>query len=56
MLAIDLVDERRARAERSGPSRSTGDDVKAAVAEATGGAGPDVVIEAVGPTPPSTWP
>jgi len=51
VLAIDLVAERRARAAALGAEAlEPGDDgdVAAAVAEATGGRGPDVVIEAVG--------
>ncbi len=48
VLAVDLVPERRQRAEQLGAEPMAGDDVKAAVAEATGGRGPEVVIEAVG--------
>ncbi|CAN5478747.1 alcohol dehydrogenase family protein [soil metagenome] len=48
VLAIDLVPERRAQAAALGAEAMEGDDAKAAVAEATGGRGADVVIEAVG--------
>jgi threonine dehydrogenase-like Zn-dependent dehydrogenase len=48
VLAIDLVPERRAQAAALGAEPMEGDDVKAAVAEATGGRGADVVLEAVG--------
>ena len=48
VLAIDLVPERRAQAAALGAEPMEGDDVRAAVAEATGGRGPDVVVEAVG--------
>jgi alcohol dehydrogenase len=48
VLAIDLVDERRARAATLGAAPVGGPDVKAEVLDRTGGRGPDVVIEAVG--------
>ncbi|QXC61050.1 alcohol dehydrogenase catalytic domain-containing protein [Aquihabitans sp. G128] len=48
VLAVDLVAERRAQAAALGAEPMEGDDVKAAVAEATAGRGADVVIEAVG--------
>ena len=48
MFAVDLVDERRARAATLGAEPVAGPDVKAEILEQTHGAGPDVVIEAVG--------
>lgn len=48
VLAIDLVPERRARAAAMGAEPMEGDDPVAAVHEATGGRGADVVLEAVG--------
>jgi len=48
VLAIDLVADRRRHAEHLGAEAVDDPDVKAGVAEATAGRGPDVVIEAVG--------
>jgi alcohol dehydrogenase len=48
VFAIDLVAERRDRAAAIGAHPIAGPDVKAEILEATGGTGPEVVIEAVG--------
>jgi alcohol dehydrogenase len=48
VLAVDLVPERRAAAAALGAEPVEADDVRAAVAEMTGGKGVDVALEAVG--------
>ena len=52
VIAVDLVDERLARASRRGAEvldlRVVGDDLGDAVRDLTGGRGPDSVIDAVG--------
>jgi threonine dehydrogenase-like Zn-dependent dehydrogenase len=48
VLCVDLVAERLERAETVGGEAVQGPDFKAALRAATGGLGPDVVLEAVG--------
>jgi threonine dehydrogenase-like Zn-dependent dehydrogenase len=48
VLGIDLVPSRRAAAEALGAEPIEADDVRAAVADTTGGKGVDVALEAVG--------
>ena len=48
VFAIDLVAERRDRAAAIGAEPIAGPDVRAEILEATGGTGPEVVLEAVG--------
>jgi 2-desacetyl-2-hydroxyethyl bacteriochlorophyllide A dehydrogenase len=53
VLITDPVAERLHRAAAQGAEALTGDDVPASIAEATGGAGVDLVIDAAGY--PATW-
>ena len=48
VFAIDLVAERRDRAATFGAEPIAGPDVRSEILEATGGTGPEVVLEAVG--------
>jgi threonine dehydrogenase-like Zn-dependent dehydrogenase len=48
VFAIDLVPDRLRRAEQLGATPVTGDDAAARIREATGGAGVDVALDAVG--------
>ena len=54
VLGVDLAPERRARAAALG-GEPVGDDPAADVLRLTGGRLADVVVEAVGATPPSSW-
>ncbi len=48
VFAVDLVAERRDRAAAMGAEPIAGPDVRAEILDATGGTGPEVVLEAVG--------